>query len=425
MAGKRSSILMFSAIAIGMTLTSLTSLRLEDLPVGFSELVLLACLVLHAGFSLGIYSGNRPRYFSLAMFLLLLFTLPGYFITLSQEGVVEYAGYNLVALTYVVVIFAYIHHGFDYRVVDFDNLITFFVAFSSLYFGLVLLLIYFDPSVVYSREIETDLEFGADALIKNEDTAVFIQRLVGFSDNPNQLALHALVVACLGMAIWKRLGFLIGLACLTMAFFVGALTQSDAFLFSFVVLVFVTLCMSIVFSRSLIIGLVILVPSVIGMAVLYEPMITKFKDIAQYKDQDENRYNLWAGGIEAGMHRPLTGMGPGIWSGENGAFGGVEAHNSGIDYFSMAGVPGTFVLFLFCLYLFFNTLKAKRASLLAGLLAIAVYGSLHNIIRHPIAWLVIYTVVHGVFVQGTNMQSSVRRKRKKRRIRTSSKGLPV
>lgn len=428
MSARRNTILIFAIIAFAVAFTSLTTLRFPNIPIGISELLILGCMVLHLPLSFGLHVRNGPRYFAGVVFLLVLATLPGYLITLTTNGTVDFALYNLVALTYVVIVVSYLHYGFDYRSVKFDHLLTFFIAFSMLYFIALFVLLGFDRDLVYSQDLEAwgdDVAVGVDALKTNRQNDIRTFRLVGFSKNPNQLALHALVVAIFCIVQWRRMGNMLALICLATSIAIGVLTQSDAFLISLIALLFVATIMGVVFGRSVILGLSVLLPGIVGLALAYKPMVTKFREVAEYGDQDATRYNLWINGIEAGMSRPLTGMGPGTWSGENGPFELVEAHNSLIDYFSMAGVPGTVLFVVVLLYLLVSCLKAGRSSLLAGFIAIALYATFHNILRHPIAWLAVYAIAHGTWVQ-LGAHQGVRGAKKKRRKRVQrSRGLEV
>ena len=296
---------------------------------------------------------------------MLVATLPGYFATVTSEGNVQGSLYNLVAFTWVVVLFAYLHFGFDHKQVDLDKLVAAFMMFSSVYFALVIVLHFFDPNLVYLAD-----NFGtaAESVERRQDLNLeYVLRLSGFASNPNQLSLHCLVVAFFSLQFYKRNGFAITAFCFTLAVVVGVMTKSDAFLFALIALVGISAFMGIVFNKSVMLGLVLIVPSLAFFAVGFKPIVNEVQEVASSGGQDDVRFTLWINGIDAALEKPLIGLGPGAWSGYDGPKGMEEAHNSAIDYFTNAGLIGMTVLIVGMIAICFQnttieTVSASRRS---------------------------------------------------------------
>ena len=368
MATRQQTLAMIMMISLAFTLSTMSALRFGNLPLGFAEIILILCLVVHLPLGHGVHGGNSPNRFVPVLVLLLLAMLPGYFVTLIQDGVVPYVLYNLIATVWVVVLFAYLHFGFDHGRGEIDQLARFFLFFSSLYFVIVLVLAWFDPPTVYGTD-SLGLVTG-DAL--NEDGSLTF-RLIGLSTNPNQLALHALIASFFALVLWRRNGTLVSFVCLALAAAVGVLSKSDAFLFAEVALVGIWVVAGIVFGRSVVLGLVVLVPVVIAAVILFRPVLHIVQDIASTGGQNDIRFALWENGILAGLERPFIGLGPGSWSGLDGPRQLEEAHNSAVDYFSNAGLIGLSVMLIGAGALLLRALVTRQAAMLAGATAIILF----------------------------------------------------
>ena len=422
MSSRRQSLLMIFLVALAFALSSFTRLRFPGLPLGISEVILVGCIVAHVPVGLGIHGGNQPNRFMPFLFLMLVATLPGYFGTVSSEGNLPAALHDLVAFTWVVVLFAYLHFGFDHKQVDLDKLIGAFMMFSSVYFALVIVLHFFDPDLVYRT---SDFNTALQSVEDRKDLALeYVLRLSGFSSNPNQLALHCLVVAFFSLQLYKRNGFVLTFVCFGLAVVVGIMSKSDAFLFALIALVAISVFMGILFNKSLVLGLLLIVPSLVFLAIFFNPIVNELQTIASASDQDSVRFKLWANGISAGLDKPLIGLGPGAWSGYNGPKGMEEAHNSAIDYFTNAGLIGLTVLIIGMVGIVFKTLVSKQSVLLGGVVALILFSMFHNVLRQPMLWLGFYYIAQRVWSTQSSRHSRSRRRRR-RTVYTGSRGLEV
>lgn len=391
----------------------MTGLRFAGLPVGVAELIVMLCLVVHLPLGFGVHGGNPPAFFLLFLMLIFFVALPGFVITLNSEGLIDHALYSLVAGLWILLLFVYMHYGFDYSRVDIGQLINMFLLFSCLYFIVVLVLGVVEPSLVYLGDDVAERISDARSAQDREDAAIF--RMVGFSTNPNQIAFHALVASVFTVLLWKRNGTLRSLIALALALAVGYLGKSDAFLFAEVALLSVAIFAGIVFGRSYILALVIIVPALVLAALALAPAMNAIQDIASSGDQDATRYNLWANGITAGLERPLTGLGPGAWSGLEGPRGVEEAHNTVIDYFSNTGIIGGAIMVLGIIAISFRSITRLNASAAAGIAALFVFCTFHNMVRHPLLWLSLYYIAQQLWPGVQELSKQGRRRSRQRR----------
>lgn len=410
---KQKTILVMLALALAFTFSTMTGLRFAGLPFGPSELLVLVCLLLHLPLGFGIHGGNAPAPFMPFLALIFFAALPGFVITLNTEGLIDHALYSLLASIWLLVLFAYLHFGFDYGRVDITQLVHVFLLFSSVYFAIVIVLSVVDPSFVYLGDDIAERITSARTAQDQEGAAIF--RLVGFSTNPNQIAFHALVASVLCIQLWKRNGTMQSLVMLSLAFAVGYLGKSDAFLFAEVALISVAVVAGIVFGRSVILALVVIVPALAIAAVLLPTVVNLLQEIASNNDQDATRYALWKHGITAALERPLTGLGPGAWSGLEGPRGVEEAHNTVVDYISNAGVIGGTIMVLGILMFSVRSVIRLEAAVAAGVVALLVFCMFHNMVRHPLLWLSFYVMAHTLWPAANSQAARATRSRRARR----------
>jgi len=418
MASKRQNLGFFFVIAIALVCSSMTQFRIPGLPVGASEFIIIICILIHLPLGNGVHGGNQPRSFIPILFLLLLATLPGYFVALVNEGTQFLALYNLVATTYVLALFTYLHFGYSYKLVSIEQLAKLFLLFSMLYFCILIILVFVEPTLVY---VQDDIEAITVAIGgASQEVGEPIYRLYGFSLNPNQLALHAIICTFLVLALWKDSSFIASLFYLLVSVAIGLLTRSDAYVISAVALIITSIFMGVLYGKSLLFGLMIVVPLLAAGVVFSKPIYNYVQQQASASGQDETRITLWKNGLEAGLERPLIGLGPGAWSGFEGPKEEEESHNSVIDYFTNGGLIGLTVLLFGIFALGFKLLFSGQSTLLAGFIAIFLFAMFHNVLRQPLMWFGLYFIAHGLYAGAKKPK-----RRRKRMKRSSGAGLPV
>ena len=104
-------------------------------------------------------------------------------------------------------------------------------------------------------------------------------------------------------------------------------------------------------------------------------------------DQGSVRLALWSNAIEAFLMSPMFGLGPGHFSGLDGPFRGVEAHNLYIDWAASYGLVG--VVALVCLFIigFIRALKANNIAFAGALVVLIIISMFHFYARQPIFWI--------------------------------------
>jgi len=100
----------------------------------------------------------------------------------------------------------------------------------------------------------------------------------------------------------------------------------------------------------------------------------------------EIRRSLLVNGIKAWFESPIVGFGPGSYSGIDGAFQDMEAHSVLIDWGISTGLIGMIALIWLTVWLARCLWRTHHYALLGGLLALAVFGQFHHVLRHPLVW---------------------------------------
>src|SRR5207253_2507849 len=90
-------------------------------------------------------------------------------------------------------------------------------------------------------------------------------------------------------------------------------------------------------------------------------------------------------GLWAGYNAPVIGNGVGAWSGFTGPFGGTEAHNSFIDWFSIAGGLGL-LLWLQTIVRFMMRFRLTNPAPQINFLGLLIFSFFHFVFRHPFFW---------------------------------------
>ena len=229
-------------------------------------------------------------------------------------------------------------------------------------------------------------------------------RFTGWSANPNQLALaclplpfvayarlHAGVAGRAGRAAYAAAG-------LTMLG-VGLATLSDALLLAWAAGLGALaaggwLHLALNPGRRLwprVFALVVAPIVAAGALALSAPILG---DVAEgyaqstYEEggQGSERVTLWRHGLEAAAGSPLVGYGPGGYSGSHRPFGGMEAHNTPIDWLDQSGVIGLVAFLALSAFAGARALRAGRAAEAAMLAALLVFLMFHFVVRHPAFW---------------------------------------
>lgn len=229
-------------------------------------------------------------------------------------------------------------------------------------------------------------------------------RFTGWSQNPNQLALASLA---LPFVAYDRLAesdctrpcrYAYGAAGVTMLI-VGVATLSDALMLAWAMGAGVLACvgwarLALLPGRRLwprVAGLLIAPLLAMGVLTVAAPLLLEVAEglaLSTYEEggQGSERVTLWRHGLEAAAESPAVGYGPGGYSGANGPFGGMEAHNTPIDWLDQSGVLGLAALGGLVAFAGVRVLRARHPVRLAMLTSLLVFLLFHFVIRHPAFW---------------------------------------
>ena len=353
-------------LALALVMSSMTQFRFGGLPIGYSELIFCAFLLL-----LPFCMSSRREHITNAVliYIIILFssTIPGLFLSLTAFGMETHMAHNIFSYLYTVVFVIALFWAIRHGVISVNNLVRSFIILSGLYFILILML----------------WSLGHPSMNFNSS------RLTGFSRNANQLALHLIVFVFLLMCfrnLFNRSTLYLLIAIFTIC---ASLVLSEALYVS----VFVYLVSFMFFYGSRKYGVGFYAP-VLGLfiagIVFYWDGLIELVDVVQgVGDQGGARFFLWKNGMYAIEESLLFGHGPGAWSGIFAPFSGSEAHNTFIDFGTNSGLVGLMVLFLGFLFSLRYLLVKKGALYAAALFAVLAFAFFHFVIRQPLFWVLI------------------------------------
>jgi len=240
-------------------------------------------------------------------------------------------------------------------------------------------------------------------------------RLRGWSENPNELALNAAVLCLVSLHLAETathwVATITAAVCTALSFYVGILTKSDAFLLVAMVGVVVFLLLKFrvwLFSfdrrlqfRSAVLWIAVLSLPLVLLAAA--PFATSATDklaaltTSTYKDDHAGeaavRMDLWREALNLGVESGLLGLGPGPHitriAYKREPWPAFEAHNTSLDLLTQGGLLAVLSVIWLLGTSFVLTLKAQRAALTTLVCGLAVFSTFHLIVRIPIFWFAI------------------------------------
>lgn len=118
------------------------------------------------------------------------------------------------------------------------------------------------------------------------------------------------------------------------------------------------------------------------------------------------RADLLRHGAQAWLSSPWFGLGPGSYSGLHQPFQGSEAHNSLLDWATNAGAVGALALLFLGGWVAWRLWRTRQWPLLAALLAVAVFAQAHHVLRHPLFWVWLVLAARWAEMQQTAPQGT-------------------
>ena len=246
----------------------------------------------------------------------------------------------------------------------------------------------------------------------------FWDRLQGWSDNPNQLALLCAALGLVALHLAEtapgRGGTMLAAVCGVAPIYVGRLTGSDTF--NIVLLatgpVFVALKLRgwllpfsgrLTFRSAAAWIVVFTLPLVLASTVVFGSVLAVQMDdvTAQVSknggkavsQESKLRFSLWGEALERGIGSGLLGLGPGAHL-VSTPYKRVpppnfEAHNTPLDLFTQGGLAAVASFGLLLAWGMRRTYRANLAGLTVLLGGLAMFSMFHLIVRHPIFWFAI------------------------------------
>ncbi len=263
------------------------------------------------------------------------------------------------------------------------------VGATAAYFGAFAIIHFVNPGLV------TEPEFG--------------DRLTGVTANPNQIALYLTAIPSLVIFLLWRTGDnherVALLTALALCLFAGSAVDSDALALAWLSGAIASAA-GLLMLRSnrnekttrIWVGIAIALTLVSSASGLLGRFLTPYDELRQdqrdrlYWEQNQvlTRVKLWHHGVDSISLSPIVGLGPGRHAGphHDHALVADEAHNTFIDIATMAGIPGS-LLFLWLLLAVSRPRRPMNQTEYDAcviLLTVAIFASLHLVIRHPIFW---------------------------------------
>ncbi|WP_191057627.1 O-antigen ligase family protein [Geminicoccus harenae] len=240
----------------------------------------------------------------------------------------------------------------------------------------------------------------------------YYDRLRGWSENPNQLALSCMVLAILALHLMETTpglpGRLLAAAAGSVAVYAGTLTKSDSF--NLVVWLTIAILLALKLSgwlrsrlghvtlrQAFAWQLVLILPiSFLVVAIIYGDSVARGVE-AQFfdgpDDQGSLRLRLWQQALGKGIDSWLLGLGPGghlerpfpMSSGQ----ANFEAHNTMLDLLTQGGLLAVASVLCLLTLSMLSAFQGRAYALVALLCGLGLFASFHLIVRQPMFWFAI------------------------------------
>lgn len=232
-------------------------------------------------------------------------------------------------------------------------------------------------------------------LFGSQTTAWYgLTRFTGGARNPNQLALY-LVCLTLITAIHVQRPLLKLLVFALLVFF-GLASESDAFHAYMALTLGVLLLSLIIPSRYfLLVAPLLLMLVLIFVFFFIDDIQTVLGKQWSLADQGGSRLTLYANGLRAWLHNPLTmvlGNGAGNFSGLHGPFQGWESHNTPIDILTVGGLLGLLAIYFFPIKCALDVYRLDQRLVFACTVGLIGFTFFHFVARHPIFWVTLFVL---------------------------------
>jgi hypothetical protein len=390
-------------LAFGIAMSSATQWRLPNLPLGLGDM----CIGLWIGITFfGLLAGRATPQVE-ALFRLATFWILFAF-ALSIGALVGFT------IEYQVAVEPSLHDTFAYLLMATMTCLAVSTADAPARFRRMAWLLILFSSVGLAVQIAA----GWDIVHLPSVNPWYWDRFRGWSENPNQVAINSCILSLLALHLATTSsttsGRLLGLLGAVAPLVAGRLSKSDTFIsvmiFSGVVLFLLQLRRWVTASKYssdlrysfVLLAVLLALPMAISLlpfakagandAESFALGLAKDKGGAASERTLDLRLYLWNQALTRGIHSGSLGLGPGphLDPPETSAArlldSPFEAHNTALDVFLQGGIialatlAGLIVSTAALLY------RAKLDTLVALIIAIAIFSTAHFIIRQPVVW---------------------------------------
>lgn len=239
-------------------------------------------------------------------------------------------------------------------------------------------------------------------LMGGENAWYYGVRFTGGAKNPNQLGLYILSSLLMLSTItslrnlWKFpiAGGLI---------FFGIITFSDALTMALLTILATFISIWLVPRKYLPIFIMFIgIPVMAGIyAVIFETnMLAYAFEKWESADEGGGRLSLYYNAYKAYISSPSAwpfGFGAGAFSGFFGPFERVEAHNTFLDFLTIGGIAGVYLLFAPILRALWTAYALNKHALASLLFGLVVFSMFHFVVRHPVFWVSLTAAIHALY----------------------------
>ena len=220
-------------------------------------------------------------------------------------------------------------------------------------------------------------------------------RFSPLADNPHQINILTSTLPFIGFRIFKETesvrGRLTTASFLVACLFMNFLTLSDTMKIVYIVCFYLMIVIHEKANRqkkpyyvfAVFVSLILLV----GIACSWERFVDLLVKFFEEGDSGGVRFLLWRNSVQAGMHSPIFGLGPGAHTGLYGPFEGIESHQMLLAVFTQTGLIGL-VLLMVLLFKVISVVHSDKYIFIVvvGLLVSSLSGTM---LRRTVWWMYI------------------------------------
>lgn len=240
-------------------------------------------------------------------------------------------------------------------------------------------------------------------------SAYYSSRFTGGAKNPNQLALYLAAAVVFSVCLNSNVA---RFSVVVLAFFFGLMSLSDAFLVFLFVSIAVFVALTIMPPRAVLYALPMLILLFV-IVFVFTGLSETFLERWESADEGGGRAQLYISAIYAWLDTPFSmffGHGAGSYSGINGPFEMAEAHNTVLDFASVAGIFGLLLFPVIPLWMIMRSMSKSYRFAPAVLMGLVAFAFFHFVGRQPVFWVSLVLITRLIQHKPITWQLAVGRK---------------